>query len=143
MKNVKGLNHIRRMRQEDLEKTGQAYQHQQSHTRHQTTQLQQLSELYDTCQVVGGESALAWQNRSTIRDSLQHLSKIQSQQIALSTAEQNRLQKQVVKDHVQVKVIDTVIDKRVRQYRQQLSRQEQKISDEFAAQSYLRQRSLR
>ncbi|WP_413112626.1 flagellar export protein FliJ [Thaumasiovibrio sp. DFM-14] len=135
---MKGLNQVRRMRQDKLEEMGQSYQRQQAHTHKQGEQLQMLGELYDTCQVVNGESALAWQNRSTIRDSLQHLAKVQAQQLALAQSEQRRLQQDVVKQHVSVKTLETVIGRREKQQLRVEARQEQKLSDEMAMQSYLR-----
>lgn len=137
-KHSQALDRFRQIRQGELEKLGQQYQQKQQDSANHLQKLEQLDELYDTCQVVAGETALAWHNRFALRDHLKHLTEIQSQTLALSKAEEASLKHHVTQQHVKVKSLDSVIDKRRQHHEKQLARSEQKLMDEMAMQRFIR-----
>lgn len=134
----KALDRFRQIRQGELEKLGQQYQQKQQDCASHLKKLEQLDTLYDSCQVVAGESGLAWSNRFALRDHLKHLTEIQTQTLALSQAEQATLKQHVVQQHVKVKSLECVIEKRRQQHNTMLARSEQKLMDEMAMQRFIR-----
>ncbi|MGF1682671.1 flagellar export protein FliJ [Photobacterium minamisatsumaniensis] len=132
------LDRFCRIKQNELDDLGQRYQQKQQDCVDHQRRLEQLDELYDTCQVVAGETGLAWTNRFTLRDHLKHLSTLQSQTLALSQAEQAALQRHVTQQHVKVKSLESVIDKRYQQEAQAMAKSEQKLMDEMATQRFIR-----
>ncbi|MBC7005321.1 flagellar FliJ family protein [Photobacterium sp. BZF1] len=136
-KHPQALDRFRQIRQGELEKLGQQYQQKQLDSANHLQKLEQLGELYDSCQVVAGETALAWNNRFALRDHLKHLAEIQSQTLALSKAEEASLKQHVTQQHVKVKSLDSVIDKRRQHHERQLARSEQKLMDEMAMQRFI------
>ncbi|AJR07789.1 flagellar export protein FliJ [Photobacterium gaetbulicola] len=134
----KALARFRQLRQDELEKMGQQYQQKQQDCARHQEKLEQLDALYDSCQVVAGETGLAWANRFALRDHLKHLTDIQTQTLALSQSEQASLKQHVARQHVKVKSLDCVIEKRRQQHQQLATRSEQKLMDEMAMQRFIR-----
>ncbi|MCQ1057420.1 flagellar export protein FliJ [Photobacterium sp. ZSDE20] len=137
-KQSKALDRFRQIRQGELEKLGQQFQKKQQDCANHLEKLEQLDALYDSCQVVAGETALAWTNRFAIRDHLKHLTEIQTQTLALSQAEQVSLKQHVVQQHVKVKSLESVIEKRRQHHDRLAAKSEQKLMDEMAMQRFIR-----
>lgn len=135
-----GLQRFRDINQDRLEKIGQQLQKQQMQSARFEQNVEQLKSIYDECQVIDGESAMAWRNRHQLRDDLQHLEKLQQQHFALAQAEQRRLQSHLQQQNIRVKSLDTVLDKRRKAELSKVMRAEQKLNDEIGAQRYFQRR---
>ncbi|MGF1721822.1 flagellar export protein FliJ [Vibrio kyushuensis] len=131
-----GLAKFRDINQDQLERLSQQLQKQQNQSEQHQSHVNQLIEIYDSVQVNGGESAMAWCNRDQLRGNLQHLQSLQQQQLALAKAEHRRIQQHVLNQNIKVKSLDTVLDKRRREALQKENRIEQAMNDEIGAQRY-------
>ena len=132
-----GLDMFRDLNQDQLERLSQQMQHQQSQSEQHQSHVNQLGDLYDSCQVSHGESAMAWCNRDQLRGNLQHLQSLQQQQLALTKAEHRRIQQHVLKQNIKVKSLDSVLEKRRKTAMQKEQRREQAFNDEMGAQRYV------
>ena len=131
-----GLSKFRDINQDKLEQLSQQLQKKQNQSEQHQSHVNQLQEIYDSCQVSGGESGMAWRNRDQMRGNLQHLESLQQQQLALSKSEHRRIQQHVLNQNIKVKSLDTVLDKRRRAALQKEMRIEQAINDEIGAQRH-------